>query len=98
MRSSKSNQRPLPERILSIYQQGFVKGGACRPRCEVAVPDFNVAQTLEWLIGANAGHDLAKFSEKSQPVADDATVQCRFRGSCDGLKGSTDADLQLIAA
>lgn len=37
----------ISERFLSIYEQGMVRVAACRPRCEVADPTYNLAKTLE---------------------------------------------------
>lgn len=44
------------QRFLSIYQQGLVRVAACRPRCEVADPGYNLARTLEL---AREGHSQA---------------------------------------
>ena len=33
--------------FLSIDRQGFVRVAACRPRCEIADPGFNIERTLE---------------------------------------------------
>lgn len=43
------NAIPTPDvaAFLSIYRQGFVRVAACRPRCEVADPEYNLVQTLE---------------------------------------------------
>lgn len=45
-----------PAEFLSIYRQGFVRVAACRPRCEVADPGYNLARTLEL---AGEGHERA---------------------------------------
>ena len=37
----------ISDRFLSIYDQGMVRVAACRPRCEVADPTYNLAKTLE---------------------------------------------------
>ena len=44
----RAKSRPIsPEAFLSVYRQGFVRVAACRPRSEVADPEFNLARTLE---------------------------------------------------
>lgn len=57
-RSDRDDDQPRvsAEKFLSIYQQGFVRVAACRPRCEVADPKFNPAWTLEL---ARKGHEQA---------------------------------------
>lgn len=42
------------ERFLSLYRQGFVRVAACRPKCEVADPTYNLARTIELV---QKGHD-----------------------------------------
>ena len=44
------------EQFLSIYRQGFVRVAACRPKCSVAEPRYNLEQTLEL---ARRGHEDA---------------------------------------
>ena len=44
------------DRFLSIYRQGFVRVAACRPRCEIADPTFNLAETLSLV---RQGHERA---------------------------------------
>lgn len=48
----------ISDRFLSIYQQGLIRVAACRPRCEVADPRFNLAQTLE-LVRRGNGQSIA---------------------------------------
>lgn len=48
----------------SIYQQGFVRVAACTPKCEVADPAYNVAETLALAReGARQGVALMVFPE-----------------------------------
>ena len=48
----------------SIYQQGFVRVAACTPKCEVADPSYNVAETLALARdGARQGVALMVFPE-----------------------------------
>lgn len=48
----------------SIYQQGFVRVAACTPKCEVADPGYNVAETLALARdGARQGVALMVFPE-----------------------------------
>src|SRR3546814_8839093 len=37
----------ITDRFLSIYRQGLIRVAACRPRCEVADPAYNVTSTLQ---------------------------------------------------
>ncbi len=48
------NPQAPTENFLSIYRQGFVRVAACRPRCRVADPAYNLEHTLEL---AREGHD-----------------------------------------
>ena len=43
----KGKARATSVSFFSIYQQGFVRVAACTPKCEVANPQYNLAQTLE---------------------------------------------------
>lgn len=50
--------------FLSIYHQGFVRVAACRPRCKVAEPHFNLTETLKLAADADAqGAALLVFPE-----------------------------------
>lgn len=50
--------------FLSIYRQGFVRVAACRPRCRVAEPLFNLEETLKLAQeGAEQGASLLVFPE-----------------------------------
>ena len=50
--------------FLSIYRQGFVRVAACRPRSEIADPDFNLRHTLELVReGHNRSIALMVFPE-----------------------------------
>lgn len=40
--------------FFAVYKQGFIRVAACRPRCEIADPDFNLRETLEL---ARQGHE-----------------------------------------
>jgi len=53
----------------SIYQQGFVRVAACTPKCEVADPSYNVAETLALARdGARQGVALMVFPELASAV------------------------------
>lgn len=54
--SAKQSNHETADRFLSAYHQGFVRVAACRPRCEIADPAFNSAETLSLV---RQGHDRA---------------------------------------
>src|SRR3954468_3210842 len=76
--------------FLSVYRQGFVRVAACRPRCKVADPEFNLAHTLELV---RQGHDrsiaLMVFPELglSGYAIDDLVLQAALLDSVEARIG-----------
>ncbi|MDF2381822.1 NAD(+) synthase [Nostoc ellipsosporum NOK] len=55
-RVEEQDGRGAADHFLSVYRQGFVRVAACRPRVEVADPEYNLSETLNL---ARQGHERA---------------------------------------
>ena len=56
MSGAQDHMNGAVDQFLSIYRQGFVRVAACRPRCEIADPTFNLSETLSLV---RQGHERA---------------------------------------